>query len=227
MSAEDVTWRGERSGAEYDPLAQPSPAYDPAVEESADASDSTSDGDGEIEENDEDQDDGGEYDPESVAFDDAPQIPDKSASETVSQKPANKPKMSGGFLVEVSDDEEEEGNTLSAAAADPSQGDVRSGLNSHGVTSMPNSDAASNAPTPAIPSVDPVVLLEARIQEDPRGDMDAWTSLMADHKRRSRVDDLRRLYNRFLEVFPQAVSPFAVRSHSSHARRIRLSEIFF
>ncbi|KAG6013803.1 mRNA 3'-end-processing protein rna14 [Claviceps pusilla] len=204
MSAEDVTWGGEGSGAEYDPLAQPSPAYDPAVGESADASDSTSDGDGEIEENDEDPDDGGEYDPESVAFDDAPQIPDKSASETVSQKPANKPKMSGGFLVEVSDDEEEEGNTLSAAAADPSQGDVRSGLNRHGVTSMPNSDAASNAPTPAIPSVDPVVLLEARIQEDPRGDMDAWISLMADHKRRSRVDDLRRLYNRFLEVFPQA-----------------------
>jgi cleavage stimulation factor subunit 3 len=51
-----------------------------------------------------------------------------------------------------------------------------------------------------------VALLEARIQEDPRGDMYAWMNLLADHKRRSRLDDLRRLYNRFLEVFPQAVS---------------------
>ncbi|KAG6027618.1 mRNA 3'-end-processing protein rna14 [Claviceps citrina] len=204
MSAEDITWEGEGSGPEYDPLAQPNIGYSPAAEDSAEASDSTSDGDGdgELEENDEDQDDGGEYDPESVAFDDAPQTAEKSTSGTLSQRPTNKPKMSGGFLVEVSDDEEEDSNNLSAVA--PGQGGARSGLTSNGATPIPNSDTLPNAPPPAMPNVDPVVLFEARIQEDPRGDMDAWLSLMADHKRRSRVDDLRRLYNRFLEVFPQA-----------------------
>lgn len=203
MSAEDANWEGEGSGAEYDPLAHPSVDHNQHVEESADASDAASDGDGEIEENDEDedQDDGGEYDPESIAFDDTPQIPDKLASETPSQRPTNKPKMSGGFLVEVSDDEEDDSNDL--LATDQSRSGARSGPTSNGAAPFPTSDALPNGLS-AMPGVDPVMLFEARIQEDPRGDMDAWISLMANHKRRSRLDDLRRVYNRFLEVFPQA-----------------------
>ncbi|KAF4126057.1 cleavage stimulation factor subunit 3 [Geosmithia morbida] len=58
---------------------------------------------------------------------------------------------------------------------------------------------------PTVAGLDPTVILEARIKEDPRGDMDAWLGLMADHRRRSSVDALRSVYNRFLEVFPQAV----------------------
>ncbi|KAG5919490.1 mRNA 3'-end-processing protein rna14 [Claviceps capensis] len=203
MSAEGVTYEGEESGAEYDPLAEPKIPYNPAIEESADASDSASDGEGEIEENEEDEDDGAEYDPESVAVDNSPPTPDKSAPGPIAQKSANKPKMSGGFLIEVSDDEEEESKDP-PAVVDQSRNDSRSGLNSHGATPIPNPEPLPNAPPPAMPSVDPVMLFEARIQEDPRGEMDAWLSLVADYKRRSRIEDLRRLYNRFLEVFPQA-----------------------
>lgn len=205
MSAEGVTYEGEESGAEYDPLAEPKIPYNQAIEESADASDSASDGEGEIEENEEDEDDGAEYDPESVAVDNTPPTPDKSTSGTLPQKSANKPKMSGGFLIEVSDDEEEESKDP-PAVVEQSRNDSRSGLNSHGATPIPNPEPLPNAPPPAMPSVVPVMLFEARIQEDPRGDMDAWLSLVADYKRRSRIEDLRRLYNRFLEVFPQAVS---------------------
>jgi cleavage stimulation factor subunit 3 len=53
--------------------------------------------------------------------------------------------------------------------------------------------------------LDPVALLEARIKEDPRGDMDAWLNLIADHRRRNKLDEVRSVYNRFVEVFPQAV----------------------
>ena len=55
--------------------------------------------------------------------------------------------------------------------------------------------------------IDPTALLEARVKEDPRGDMDAWLNLMAEYRRRSNLDSLRDVYNRFVEVFPQAVSP--------------------
>lgn len=49
-------------------------------------------------------------------------------------------------------------------------------------------------------------ILEDRIKEDPRGDLDAWTSLIAEHRRRNKNDDARAVYERFLKVFPQAVS---------------------
>ncbi|KAK2609135.1 mRNA 3'-end-processing protein rna14 [Conoideocrella luteorostrata] len=198
MATEDAAWEGERPDAEYDPLAQPSLEHIQSVDDSAEASDAASDGAVEIEENDEDQDDGGEYDPESVGFDNVAQVPDKSASGT--PRPAAKPKTSGGFLLEASDDEEDDSHDPGLGGPDHR---VAHNLTSNGATPVLNSEIQYNAP-PAMAGVDPVVLLEARIQEDPRGDMDAWLNLMADHKRHSRLDDLRTLYNRFLEVFPQA-----------------------
>jgi cleavage stimulation factor subunit 3 len=52
--------------------------------------------------------------------------------------------------------------------------------------------------------MDPVVLLEARVKEDPRGDMDAWLNLIADNRRRSKLAEVRSVYSKFVEVFPQA-----------------------
>ncbi|XP_044722119.1 suppressor of forked protein (Suf) domain-containing protein [Hirsutella rhossiliensis] len=148
-----------------------------------------------------DADDGADYDPESVSFDATPQIPDKSASATTSQRPPTaKPKMSGGFLVEVSDDEDDVDNQDPPEGALQTQGQAAPVGN--GVSPAPPVDAPSS--TPQVVTLDPVALLEARIKEDPRGDMDAWLNLVADHKRRGRLDDLRKVYNRFAEVFPQA-----------------------
>lgn len=48
--------------------------------------------------------------------------------------------------------------------------------------------------------------LEDRIKEDPRGDIDAWLSLVGEHRKRNKLDDARAVYERFFKVFPSAVS---------------------
>ncbi|KAM3081263.1 mRNA 3'-end-processing protein rna14 [Clarireedia jacksonii] len=47
-------------------------------------------------------------------------------------------------------------------------------------------------------------ILEDRIKEDPRGDMEAWLSLISEHRKRNKLDDARAVYERFLKVFPHA-----------------------
>lgn len=53
---------------------------------------------------------------------------------------------------------------------------------------------------------DRVGMLEDRVQKDPRGDIPAWLELIAEHRSRSRLDRARETYDRFLEMFPMAVS---------------------
>lgn len=48
-------------------------------------------------------------------------------------------------------------------------------------------------------------ILEDRIKEDPRGDLDAWQSLISEHQKRNKLDEARAVYERFFKVFPQAV----------------------
>lgn len=174
-------------------------------------------------------DDGGDYDPESVSFDTSALVPDPAPAAAPSQPPASKPKMSGGFIMEASDEEddaEEEGEEEESKVAEEAPAPVlgQAAAPQPGGSAPPQnpgdrseraSRSVSVAPTPAgVPApqmmtpagLDPTALLEARIKEDPRGDMDAWLNLMADHRRRSNMDALRGVYNRFLEVFPQAVS---------------------
>lgn len=52
---------------------------------------------------------------------------------------------------------------------------------------------------------DRVGILEDRIKEDPRGDMDAWLSLISEHRKRNKLDDARAVYERFFKFFPMAV----------------------
>jgi cleavage stimulation factor subunit 3 len=70
------------------------------------------------------------------------------------------------------------------------------------------SSSSSSVPLPKarLPQ-DKVGILEDRIAEDPRGDVDAWMSLINEHQRRSKFDDARAVYERFFQVFPFAVSP--------------------
>lgn len=198
MASEQATWDGEgfaatddAAGQRTDELAQDTSAAGAAQDEN-------------------DADDGADYDPESVSFDATPQVPDKAASATPSQRaPSAKPKMSGGFLVEVSDDEDDDDSQDSPAGALQTQ--AQAAPVGNGVSPVAPVDAPSSTPQ-FVPTLDPVALLEARIKEDPRGDMDAWLNLVADHKRRGRLDDLRKVYNRFVEVFPQAVSACSIAS---------------
>lgn len=52
---------------------------------------------------------------------------------------------------------------------------------------------------------DKIGILEDRIKDDTRGDLDAWLSLIDEHKKRGKLDDARSVYERFLAVFPSAV----------------------
>ncbi|KAI9724961.1 MAG: hypothetical protein M1812_000237 [Candelaria pacifica] len=51
---------------------------------------------------------------------------------------------------------------------------------------------------------DRVGILEDRIKDDPRGDLDAWVSLINEHRKRNKFEDARRVYERFFKVFPAA-----------------------
>lgn len=162
-------------------------------------------------------DDGADYDPESVTLDTpvAVQIPERQPStQTQRSSVATKPKVSGGFLVEASDDEDEdedEDDDEDDSAKKADKPPAPANPQAHSSTAQPtdpNGQTTSPAPTgmPGMAGLNPITVLEARINDDPRGDMDAWLNLIADHKRNNRLDDLRSTYTRFLEVFPQAVS---------------------
>ena len=62
----------------------------------------------------------------------------------------------------------------------------------------------SAAPKARLPH-DKIGILEDRIKEDPRGDLDAWQTLINEHKKRGKLEDTRNVYERFLVVFPSAV----------------------
>lgn len=53
---------------------------------------------------------------------------------------------------------------------------------------------------------DVITTLEERIKQEPRAAMDAWLDLIAELRQRNDIDALRDVYERFLAVFPQAVS---------------------
>lgn len=87
-------------------------------------------------------------------------------------------------------------------------GDIRSQTTSTqptlAVAPPPVAVAGSNVPKARLPH-DKVGIYEDRIQEDPRGDLEAWFSLIAEHRKRNKIDDARAIYERFLKVFPTAV----------------------
>jgi len=77
---------------------------------------------------------------------------------------------------------------------------------------------AEAAPAPQVASPPVVVLpkarlphdrigiLEDRIAADERGDLQAWLELIEEQRRRGKLDEVRKVYDRFFEVFPMAVS---------------------
>lgn len=52
---------------------------------------------------------------------------------------------------------------------------------------------------------DRIGILNDRIQEDPRGDIEAWLSLIEEQRKRHKYDEARDAFNRFLEQIPTAV----------------------
>jgi cleavage stimulation factor subunit 3 len=76
-------------------------------------------------------------------------------------------------------------------------------------TSVPppsiNQAAVQNAVPKARLPHDRLGILEDRIRDDPRGDIEAWLSLITEYRSRHKLDEAREVYERFFKVFPQAV----------------------
>lgn len=204
-------------------------------DEEEDDDEEEEDGEEEDDEEDEEEDDedGAEYDPESVTA----SIPASAAPSAQS-----KPKVSGGFLVGSSDDEDDERDrepvAIRTAQKSPSPLQEQSNMAVYGDAAGPSqipsrkrsvSGALKSPPvnmTVRSPQAPPpcetaTSALEARVAEDPRGDMDAWLALIAQLRRQESADEIRAVYGRFLDVFPQSVgdpSPpvsFGVSSHKT------------
>jgi len=66
--------------------------------------------------------------------------------------------------------------------------------------------------------------LEDRITEDPRGDMDAWLSLISEHRRRNKLDEARSAFDRFFKVFPHAASEIVVSLLNSFTNTVQAEQ---
>lgn len=81
----------------------------------------------------------------------------------------------------------------------------------HVASARQSTAPATPVPTTAAPlpkarlPQDRIGILEDRIAEDPRGDIEAWLSLIEEHRRRHKNDDARAVFERFLKTFPTAV----------------------
>jgi cleavage stimulation factor subunit 3 len=78
------------------------------------------------------------------------------------------------------------------------------------VASRAGAEAAAASNSAARDPNDVVGILEDRIQEDPRGDVEAWLNLLHEHQSHDRFDHVRNVYNRFFQHFPTAVSCYHV-----------------
>ena len=96
--------------------------------------------------------------------------------------------------------------TAGRASVQPPPLDVPSNV-SRPTTANGNGAQSSMAGAPAarLPS-DRVGILEDRILEDPKGDTDAWLSLIEEYKRRGKLAEVRKTYDNFLALFPTDVS---------------------
>ncbi|KAK1585164.1 mRNA 3'-end-processing protein RNA14 [Colletotrichum navitas] len=176
--------------------------------------------------------------PESKPPTDSTPAPAPTTSTSAKPK-SGKPKTQGGFLVGDSDDEEDVSTPASTTAVAPDAAQPPVTRNHPPLTvstpvqtqvsatpEQPNNGTAARAPSaassaahaPAPPTVQPLPsrdpndtfgILEDRVKEDPRGDMEAWLALIAEHRRYDQLDELRAVYERFVQVFPQAADIWA------------------
>lgn len=173
----------------------------------------------------EDDADSGEYDPESVVISTtatpvpaAPAAVPPPTASTSSPRPTKKPKKAGGFIVGSSDDEDDtpapqmsvtlQPQAVNAAATDaPAQPfthspqDQPTASHTAEIPTQVSNGQASNQHMPA----NIIGILEERVKNDPRGDMDAWLALIDETRRHNVVQSSRSVYERFLQTFPQSV----------------------
>lgn len=97
--------------------------------------------------------------------------------------------------------------TAKQASAAPSTADPAPKVNAAlPAGQLENGDATPTPPTVSPVAVDRITQLESRVSEDSRGAMDAWLALINEYRSKNNIEQSRQIYDRFLAVFPQAVS---------------------
>ncbi|KAJ2983866.1 hypothetical protein NUW58_g6178 [Xylaria curta] len=173
------------------------------------------------------------YNPESVITTPALPVVEERSASSASSRPAKKPKTAGGFIVGSSDDEDDAPtpppnppkpaatNTLSHGythsplrQATPAQEapSLHPGQASNGNTSETSHPVVGGANIKSRLPTDVVGMLEDRIREDPKGDIEAWFALIDEQKRRHKIEDTRSTYERFFKIFPQAAEAWVAYS---------------
>jgi cleavage stimulation factor subunit 3 len=141
---------------------------------------------------------------------DSPSMPQRSVTQTPSNTLPS-PDTSIDKAAQVQGSQEVPDSAPNGAAVFSSSGAVAPSQSSAipistgakaAVASVPSSNVSF--PKERLPQ-DRVGILEDRIAEDPRGDIDAWLSLISEHTQRNKLDEARAVYDRFFVVFPTAV----------------------
>lgn len=170
-----------------------------------------------------DSEDAADYDPESVSLVGAVTGLDPKQLKPSPQPIGKKRKTAGGFLVGDSDDSENEEASAPNVQPPATKSSPKSPAQAHNggaqkapspvATQFAQAGADLDGPKPSHASVvppvmsyDPIAALELRVKEDPRGAMDAWLSLVAAYHQRNNIQETRDVYERFLAIFPHAVS---------------------
>ena len=120
--------------------------------------------------------------------------------------PAPAPSISAPVLQSPTTDQGKQQASISAVA---------SALPSATATPQPPSASAApppqtNGSVPPTPTTqrlphDKVGQLEDRIKEDPKADTEAWRSLIQHYRDKGQLENARKVYSRFFDVFPSAV----------------------
>ncbi|KAK2754062.1 Cleavage stimulation factor subunit 3 [Arachnomyces sp. PD_36] len=111
--------------------------------------------------------------------------------------------------------------------SNPSQADLQSQAPMLPVDTPVPTPPITAAPRTRLPH-DRVGILEDRIQEDPRGDTDAWIELINEHRNRNKIESAREVYERFFKVFPAAAEQWVsyATMESENNELYRLEQIF-
>lgn len=144
--------------------------------------------------------------------------PSHAPQRSVSQTPSNIPPPDVS-IHKAAQDQGASGvfpNTATDTAPNAAPVVSDTGASSNGVAvkseSLPNGSTATAGqakPSTVLPKArlpnDKIGILEDRIADDPRGDLDAWLGLISEYRRRNKFDEARAVYDRFFKVFPTAV----------------------
>lgn len=140
---------------------------------------------------------------------------------SVTQTPVNATTLPAQDTSSIDKDAQDHGSFgVTAVSNDPAQtnGAATNVLSNIGLTpsQTPQLPLASSSTVP-LPKArlpqDRVGILEDRITADPRGDTDAWLNLIEEYKQRNKIEEVYATYERFLTIFPQAVSLMRFVSH--------------